>query len=136
MVAVFFCYWGLSSSVRAQNIFLLCASYFFYGWYDWRYLSLIIACTAINYAGGRVIGTSHSRLVKKSTLVFCCILSFGILFIFKYYNFFIENFNAICSSMGIHWHGSVVAVMLPVGEGLGVVFYIHLIFSATCCRTD
>lgn len=115
MVAVFFCYWGLSSSVRTQNIFLLCASYFFYGWYDWRYLSLIIACTAINYVGGRVIGTSHSRLVKKSTLVFCCILSFGILFIFKYYNFFIENFNAICSSMGIHWHGSVVAVMLPVG---------------------
>ena len=108
-------YWALSASVKWQNRWLLVASYFFYGWWDWRYLFLIAGCSLINFYSGLVIGTTTRRWLKVALLSCCCIVSLGVLGLFKYYNFFIESFASLCSCFGIHWSPLILQIALPVG---------------------
>ena len=69
MPIVFVIYWLLSKNVRNQNLFLLAASYFFYAWWDWRYLSLVLICSLVNFSAGAlmkpVIFTDNDRREEK-----------------------------------------------------------------------
>ena len=108
-------YWLLAKSFRAQNLFLLIASYLFYGWWDWRYLFLIAGCSGVNFIAALLIHRTTSPLLRKCSLAFCCLLCLCVLCIFKYYNFFIESFSALFQLVGIEWHPLLLKIMLPVG---------------------
>jgi len=104
---------------KAQNIFLLFASYFFYGWWDWRFLGLLFLSTAVDYNIARLIGRTESLSRKKQLLLVSLFVNFSILGFFKYYGFFIENFQIIADSVGLSLHPFTLSVILP----LGISFY-------------
>ncbi len=104
---------------KAQNIFLLFASYFFYGWWDWRFLGLLFLSTVVDYNVARLIGRAESISRKKQLLLVSLIVNFSILGFFKYYGFFIENFTIITDSVGLSLDPFTLKVILP----LGISFY-------------
>src|SRR6266705_3056563 len=91
LVLVTVLYWRLR--FRAQNCLLLLASYFFYGWWDWRFLLLMAASTVVDYVVARKIGSATDPRVKRSWLIFSLVLNFTFLGIFKYFNFFVDSFS-------------------------------------------
>lgn len=105
---VFLVYWALQAHHRWQNLFLLAASYVFYGWWDARFLLLILITSASSYASGLLLErTRHRRTVVAANIV----LNLGILGVFKYYNFFLDNVQ----QLGLALDAPTLAVILPVG---------------------
>ncbi len=93
MPIVFSVYWLLGKNVKIQNLFLLAASYFFYAWWDWRYLSLILICSTTNYISGALLLRYKNNVnISKLILTTCCVVCLGILGVFKYYDFFVTSF--------------------------------------------
>ncbi|MDR0799276.1 MAG: hypothetical protein LBN18_05925 [Dysgonamonadaceae bacterium] len=95
MPIVFCIYWALSKNVKIQNLFLLAASYFFYAWWDWRFLSLILICSLTNYGAGLLLMKNEKARARKTILTLCCVVCFGILGVFKYYDFFATQLISI-----------------------------------------
>lgn len=114
LTVVFGMYW-LIPSRRLQNLLLLVSSYVFYGWWDWRYLSLITGCSAVNYIAGNCIHSTQGTWRRRALLTLACCVSLGVLAVFKYFNFFIGSFAALCASVGLHWSPWVLNLALPVG---------------------
>lgn len=111
---VFTFYWALGSKkIAKQNLLLLVSSYFFYGLWDWRFLLLIIASSLVDYYSGVYLEIITKTLKRKLILVFSIFWNLGILFVFKYYNFFIEEFTSLFH-LG---NGSIntLNIILPVG---------------------
>src|SRR5712671_3082539 len=100
LIFVALLYWRLG--FRAQNILLLAASYFFYGWWDWRFLLLMIGSTIVDFFIARKIEQSENPRRRKTLLAISLVMNFGFLGFFKYFNFFVDSFDAMLSSMGIH----------------------------------
>lgn len=92
-------YWRLTH--RQQNYFLLAASYFFYGWWDWRFLGLMAFSTCIDFLVGRHIEDSLDQKRKKALLLCSLVFNFSILGFFKYFNFFIDSFSGVASALGL-----------------------------------
>ena len=86
--SVFIIYWALNSSLKVQNLFLLIVSYIFYGWWDWRFLSLILFSTIVDFFIGQFIFKYESNKKRKTLLITSLVLNLGLLGVFKYYNFF------------------------------------------------
>jgi D-alanyl-lipoteichoic acid acyltransferase DltB (MBOAT superfamily) len=112
---VFLLYWSISKNVKIQNIFLLATSYFFYGWWDWRYLSLVLLCSITNYTAGILMMKTDVQKRRKLILTVCCLVSFGVLGMFKYYDFFVTSFVDAFSLIGIHLQAKTLHLILPVG---------------------
>jgi D-alanyl-lipoteichoic acid acyltransferase DltB (MBOAT superfamily) len=106
-------YWCLK--FRDQNKFLLVASYFFYGWWDWRFLLLMIGSTLIDYFIAIKIADTEDPRVRKSLLVLSLIINFSILGFFKYFNFFADSLVGALSGIGIHASLPVLRIILPPG---------------------
>ena len=88
---VFAAYWFILNKKRKlQNVFLLFASYCFYGWWDVRFLILIFVSSSADFLIGRAIWNANNQLTKKNLLLLCLFLNLGILGFFKYYNFLIR----------------------------------------------
>ena len=105
-------YWRLRS--RWQNVFLLAASYFFYGCWDWRFLLLIAASTCADYFIARQLGRQFSLKQRRLLLAISLIFNFAILCYFKYFNFFIDSFASLANLVGLHnIPHSLWAVVLP-----------------------
>lgn len=111
LTVAFAAYWALRER-RAQNVFLLVASYVFYGWWDWRFLGLIIGCSAVNYWAGGYIATTAERVKRRWALAVCCVVCLGTLGLFKYYNFFVESF---CYLFNVSAESLTMRLVLPVG---------------------
>ena len=114
---VFFLYWFVfKNNLKFQNTLILLASYVFYSWWDWRFLSLIIISTIIDYLIGLKIYKSNDLHIKRYYLLFSIIVNLGILGFFKYYNFFIDSWIILLNSVG-YYPRSVwtLNVILPVG---------------------
>ena len=125
---VFAIYWSISKyGVRLQNAFLVLVSYIFYSWWDWRFLGLIILSSIVDYGVARMIHKSDSDRRKKNLLYLSILLNLGILSVFKYYNFFIENFESIFSVFGSSMMFSRLDLILPVG----ISFYTFQTMSYT-----
>lgn len=113
---VFLLYWGiLHKNLKLQNLFLILASYLFYGWWDWRFLFLIIFSSAVDFIVGNKLSKQEKRSKRKLLLYVSIFVNLGILGIFKYYNFFIDNFIEAFSLFGIQMNIRSLNVILPVG---------------------
>ena len=125
---VFFIYWFvINKNLKQQNFFLLFASYVFYGWWDWRFLSLIFFSSIVDFVVGKNLA-KHTNPVKRKMLLYTSIIvNIGFLGIFKYYNFFAESLVNAFSFFGTHLNISSLNVILPVG----ISFYTFQTLSYT-----
>jgi D-alanyl-lipoteichoic acid acyltransferase DltB (MBOAT superfamily) len=114
LLPVVLIYWRLNR--RQQNVFLLLASYFFYGWWDWRFLALMIGSTAVDFLIAQKIAPSREDTNRKKWLIFSLVLNFSILGIFKYFNFFADSFSAALNTLGVHNIPlPLIRIILPPG---------------------
>ncbi|EMI17894.1 membrane bound O-acyl transferase MBOAT family protein [Rhodopirellula maiorica SM1] len=100
---------------RPRNAFLLLASYFFYGCWDWRFLGLILLSTVVDYVCSHGIAKSRDSTRRKQLLAFSIVVNLSILGFFKYFNFFADTFNAIATSSGLAFSSWTLNIVLPVG---------------------
>lgn len=116
LVIVFTLYWFvLKRSIKLQNTLLLVSSYIFYGWWDWRFLFLLIYSSLLDYAMGLLIDTTRDHRKKKLAVVISLTANLGLLGFFKYYNFFVGSLVDAFGSMGISLNARTLEIILPVG---------------------
>lgn len=121
---VFLLYWALAKRLKWQNALLLAASYTFYGWWDWRFLGLIIATSLTTWATGLAIDSSSHR---KAWAAMSIVFNLGILFAFKYFNFFNNAATSLLSLLGMTPDWPTLNIILPVG----ISFYTFQAISYT-----
>ena len=110
--SVFVLYWALAKRLFPQNLLIVAASYIFYGWWDWRFLLLIFITSFSSYLSGLALETGRwRRMVATSNIV----LNLGILAVFKYYDFFLDNLQTAMSPLGISFDLPTLHLILPVG---------------------
>ncbi len=124
---VFIIYWALNGDLKKQNILLLLSSYVFYAWWDWRFLSLIVYSSLIDYIAGQRIEQAKNQKVRKRWLLLSLISNLGLLAIFKYYNFFADSFAGAMSTLGWQVDDLTLNIILPVG----ISFYTFQTLSYT-----
>ncbi|MDB4919459.1 MAG: acyltransferase [Mucilaginibacter sp.] len=113
---VFILYWILNKhSLKYQNILLLTASYYFYSYWDYRFLFLLIFSTLLDYFTGIKMSEAKNHKSKKFWLWLSICVNLGFLGIFKYYNFFAQSFVDSFSHLGIRMQLTTLNVVLPVG---------------------
>ncbi len=116
-----------SKNSKRQNIFLFCSSLLFYAGWDYRFLSLILFSSVLDYFVGIAIYNETHRLGKKKLLVLSLVANIGLLFVFKYFNFFIDSFNQFSSMIGFQSNLAFLNIILPVG----ISFYTFQTLSYT-----
>lgn len=110
----FLLYWfEFNRKVRWQNLFVVVASYIFYGWWDWRFLFLIAFTSFCSWGSGLLIHKYRETPTAKLYHVLNIVLNLAILGVFKYYNFFVSSFSKLFS-LG-HADGLLLHIILPVG---------------------
>ncbi|NNC82288.1 MAG: MBOAT family protein [Flavobacteriales bacterium] len=125
---VFAVYWMIGSSrVRSQNAWLLVASYVFYGWWDWRFLSLILFSSLLDYTLGLRMARTEHRPKRKALLILSLCVNLGFLGFFKYYNFFLDNLAQAFTLFGQPLEMRGLDIILPVG----ISFYTFQTLSYT-----
>ncbi|MBN8707536.1 MAG: MBOAT family protein [Bacteroidetes bacterium] len=113
---VFLLYWFVANkNLRLQNFLIVAASYLFYGWWDWRFLSLILFSSLIDYFVGLGLLKQENLIKRKILLWTSIIVNLGFLGFFKYYNFFLDNFVAAFSFFGTEINANSLNIILPVG---------------------
>lgn len=113
---VFIIYWFfISGNLKNQNLLLLVSSYIFYGWWDWRFLSLIVFSSIVDFIVGQRLNKTDNHLWRKLLLLTSIIVNLGFLGFFKYYNFFAESFSDAFTLFGSHLDVSRLNIILPVG---------------------
>ena len=123
---VFFIYWGLRNHLKWQNAFLLLASYVFYGWWDWRMLSLILL-TSVSTWGTALLMRGDRSGIDKMWATLNIVLNVGILCVFKYLNFLRDSFVDLLGLFGINPDWPTLHILLPVG----ISFYTFQAISYT-----
>ncbi len=124
---VFVLYWLLKDRLKYQNILILLASYIFYAWWDWRFLSLILFSTLVDFSIGLALNKTENLKKRKYLLWLSLIANLGVLGVFKYFNFFIENVSNAFTFFGANWSMSSLNIILPVG----ISFYTFQTLSYT-----
>ncbi|MCD4696068.1 MAG: MBOAT family protein [Bacteroidales bacterium] len=113
---VFILYWFVCNKNRkVQNILLLVASYVFYGWWDWRFLSLIIFSSFVDYLVGQGLSKTDQQKKRKLLLMTSIFVNLGFLGFFKYFNFFTESFADAFTLLGQPIEAARLNIILPVG---------------------
>ena len=125
---VFLLYWFVAQkNLKFQNALIVVVSYMFYGWWDWRFLSLILFSTIVDYAVGQKLRTVEKEFKRKILLWISIIVNLGFLGFFKYYNFFLENLVDAFSLFGMQINANSLNIILPVG----ISFYTFQTLSYT-----
>ena len=125
---VFLLYWLLANkSLKLQNALIVLASYVFYGWWDWRFLSLILFSTLVDYTIGIKLKSEKNQTKRKILLWTSICVNLGFLGFFKYANFFLVNFTAAFSFFGSEIATHSLEIILPVG----ISFYTFQTLSYT-----
>jgi Predicted membrane protein involved in D-alanine export len=152
---IFLLYWYVfSKNLKARNVFLLVVSYVFYGWWDWRFLGLIAASSALDYwcglKMGSVIARRNDEAISKEGnsinsetaspprriavtrnpkfyLTLSIVFNLGLLGFFKYFNFFIESTAELIQRLGFQANIHTLNLILPVG----ISFYTFQTLSYT-----
>ncbi|MGB1307991.1 MAG: MBOAT family O-acyltransferase [Oceanihabitans sp.] len=125
---VFILYWFVfGKNLRLQNLLLVLASYVFYGWWDWRFLSLIVFSSVVDYTIGLQLFKTQTAKKRKILLWLSILVNLGFLGFFKYFNFFVDNFVAAFSLFGYTISNTSLNIILPVG----ISFYTFQTLSYT-----
>ena len=112
LTAVVGLYWQLAH--RRQNALLLGASYFFYGWWDWRFVSLIALSTTVDYYCARYIHRSENVRQRRLLLTLSVALNLTVLGVFKYFNFFVDSLSEVVQTIGLpSMAGPTLRILLP-----------------------
>lgn len=123
---VFILYWQLASrNLRVQNLLVVIASYVFYGWWDWRFLSLIIGSTLIDHLSANMISKDKGH--RKGWLALSIVANLSLLGAFKYFDFFVRSLNEALQSLGMNEELHELKWVLPVG----ISFYTFQTLSYT-----
>lgn len=126
--AVFIFYWFVThKSLGLQNLLIVAASYVFYGWWDYRFLALILISTLVDFSIGIGLSKSQNKSTRKTLLWTSILVNLGFLGFFKYFNFFIENFHSAFSFFGEEIPNHSLHIILPVG----ISFYTFQTLSYT-----
>jgi len=126
LLLVFILYWFVfNGNLKSQNFFLLVSSYFFYGYWDLRFLLLLFFISASNYILAIQIQKNENKLLRKSLFITGLIINIGTLIIFKYFNFFVDGIVHLISLFGIKANLQTFNIILPIG----ISFYIFLSIS-------
>jgi len=113
---VFVLYWFVANKdLKLQNFLILAVSYIFYGWWDWRFLSLILFSTIVDYFVGHYLHKQEGANKRKLLLWTSIFVNLGFLGFFKYYNFFLDNFVQAFSFFGNTLNTNSLNIILPVG---------------------
>ena len=113
---VFLLYWFVFKQLRWQNLLILVASYVFYGWWDWRFLILIVITSLSSFASGLLIKHyDGNRRAQRAVSAANIVLNLGILATFKYFNFFAGSLQAVLSAVGVMVDWPTLNIILPVG---------------------
>ncbi|MGC1472574.1 MAG: MBOAT family O-acyltransferase [Psychroserpens sp.] len=125
---IFVLYWFVAKrSLKLQNALIVIASYVFYAWWDYRFLSLIVLSTLVDYTVARLIGGETNQKKRKTLLLVSLCFNLGLLGFFKYYNFFIDSWVDAWHAVGVEMHVSTMHIILPVG----ISFYTFQTLSYT-----
>lgn len=125
---VFLLYWFIfNKSLKLQNALIVVASYTFYGWWDWRFLALILFSTIVDYSIGVALSNEKNQPKRKILLWISILINLGFLGFFKYYNFFLDNFIEAFSLFGTKIQANTLNIILPVG----ISFYTFQTLSYT-----
>lgn len=123
----FVLFWSLSKlGKNVQNIVVLALSVFFYGYWNWKFLGLLLGITALTFVTGYYIGDENIAKSRKKLLLWLdLIVCLGLLFVFKYYNFFLESLTDVVGFFGANILSQPLKIILPVG----ISFYIFTSLS-------
>lgn len=141
---VFILYWAIFNrkNVKIRNVFLLTASYVFYGWWDWRFLSLIIISSLQDFLIGKYLHKLNQKedsgetdelvlkAIKRKKKIWLCVsvvVNIGFLGFFKYFNFFADGLTDLFAMFGVHLSATTLNIVLPVG----ISFYTFQTLSYT-----
>lgn len=114
-LVVFALAWGLRNSPTGRRAALVAASYFFYGYWDWRFCFLLAFSSLANYTAGLWIDRLGDARQRKAILIVAVIVNLGLLGYFKYTGFFIESINDTAYSLGLEREIPFLEIILPVG---------------------
>lgn len=117
IIVVFSLYWTVCKRNKfLQNALLVLSSAFFYGWWDCRFLGLLyITVISTFFAAYWIEKLDSSKKKRKLVFIASLVLNLGILFAFKYYNFFVQSFVDVALALGFKVNTSTVHLLLPVG---------------------
>lgn len=125
---VFILYWFFTAeNLRIQNLLVVVASYIFYGWWDWKFLSLIVFSTILDYTIGRLLKSQKDLLKRKILLWSSILVNLGFLGVFKYYNFFLDSLYGTIPGLQVVLGFNTLDILLPVG----ISFYTFQTLSYT-----
>lgn len=125
---VFVLYWFVfNKQLKVQNFLILVSSYIFYGWWDYRFLALIVLSTLIDYIVALRLSNTQEARNRKFWLFVSIVFNVGVLVFFKYYNFFLDSWIAAFENIGYHLDPWTLSVILPVG----ISFYTFQTMSYT-----
>ncbi len=125
---VFFLYWFVTQkNLKLQNLLIIIASYIFYGWWDYKFLTLIVFSSFLDYSIGLRLSNCEDKRKRKTLLVLSLLVNLGFLGFFKYYNFFLDNFVNAFSLFGNSINIQGLNIILPVG----ISFYTFQTLSYT-----
>ena len=125
---VFILYWFFTNwNLKVQNLLIVCSSYIFYGWWDWRFLSLIIFSTVVDFIVGINLSKNSSDSRRKFLLYVSIFVNIGFLGFFKYFNFFVDSFYDAFMFLGVPFSDYSLKIILPVG----ISFYTFQTLSYT-----
>ena len=104
-----------SLATLPQNRMLLVASYFFYGWWDWRFTSLLMISTIFDFHISIAIDNAKNQRRRKLLLLVSIAVNFGMLGFFKYFNFFVDSTAQVIQWFGLQPHVPTLRIILPAG---------------------
>lgn len=126
LICVLFFYWKFfCKSIQTRNIFIILASLFFYGWWDWRFVGLWVFTALTDFYVAKLIAANAKK--GKHFLFISIVINLSVLGFFKYYNFFITSFVCFLESLNLHASISTLQLVLPVG----ISFYTFQAMSYT-----
>jgi alginate O-acetyltransferase complex protein AlgI len=113
-LAVFAVYWALREN-RTRKIWLLLCSYFFYACWNWKFLFLIMASSALDYLVGTMLARTQDPRARRGWLILSLCANLGTIAFFKYYNFFVTSAAALLAWLGLHPSLHTLNIIIPVG---------------------
>jgi alginate O-acetyltransferase complex protein AlgI len=125
---VYLLYWFVTNkNLKTQNLLIVVASYIFYGWWDWRFLGLIVFSTVADYSIAYMLSITDNKTKRKFLLWLSVITNLGLLGFFKYYNFFLDSLYEVIPAIKTSEGFNTLEIILPVG----ISFYTFQTLSYT-----